>query len=153
VREKKACPLCGNEAESQYVPKEGRESALFVDCPACKWLSIGSSLLPRLERGEYKGKLYLLSALSRRNHDRQQPRPINTGTKPFVLTSETIDGYLEGVAVPDEPLDRVDRLLHLTQERTESFDKGGEVNPKTDFPLLFLRSREEYEHVVTAHII
>lgn len=64
-----------------------------------------------------------------------------------MLTSETIDGYLDGVAVPDEPLDRVDRLLHLIQERTESFEKGGVVNPKTDFPLLFLRGREEYEYV------
>jgi predicted RNA-binding Zn-ribbon protein involved in translation (DUF1610 family) len=73
VSEKRACPLCGNEADSQYDPRGVRESALFIDCPVCGWLSIGSSLLSRMERGDYRGKLYLLSALSRRNYDRQQP--------------------------------------------------------------------------------
>ena len=146
--DKKSCPLCGNEADTQLNVKQGSESEEFFDCKVCGWFTAESGLLHRIvNRGEFKDKLYILSALSRKNYDRQLPREIGHGITPFVLSSQTIEEHLESLSLPADPLDRVDRLLRLVHDRTESFNAGGRIDAKTDYPLLFLRTPVEFEYI------
>lgn len=146
--DKRPCPLCETSADCDWNMIQGRKPALIIDCPVCGWIRIETDLLDLIsERGAYKNQLYLLSALSRRNFDRQQPRQIGMGTIPLELNTASIVEYLEGISLPEDPLDRVDRLLNLIQERSESFDSGGTIDPARDYPLLFLRGTSEYEYI------
>lgn len=145
--ESRPCPLCGTTANADWKVLQNNRSELTIDCKVCGWLTIDSGLLSHIERDEYKDSLYLLSALSRRNFDRQQPRQINKGIETFRLTSETIVQHLESLSIPSDPLDLVDRLLLLVQERTTSFDAGAKIDPNRDYPLLFSRSPAEYDYI------
>jgi hypothetical protein len=127
--EKKTCPLCGSVADSQMDLKQDHPSAEFFDCKVCGWFTIESPLLYRIVRGaEFKDRLYLLTALSRKNFERQLPREVGRGIQTFQLNSQTIEQHLDAVSIPEDPLDRVDRLLQLVRERTESFDRGGRID-------------------------
>ena len=146
--EKKPCPLCGSVSDSELEIRQGGPTYHFFDCPVCGWIRVESGLLHRIaDGGEFNDQLYLLTGLSRRNYDRQQPRMAGQGIESFLLNSDTIDQHLSSISIPPDPLDRVDRMLQLLYERTQSFDAGAAMVPARDFPLLFLRTPMEFDYI------
>jgi len=146
--EKKPCPLCRSISDADLEIRQGAPLYHIFNCAICGWLRIESGLLHRiLDRGEFADQLYLLTGLSRRNFDRQSPREVGRGIEPFLLDSDTIEQHLSSVSIPPDPLDRVDRLLGLLYDRTQSFDEGAVVVPNMDYPLLFLRTPNEFNYI------
>lgn len=139
----RTCPLCKYENADR---EEIRLGTRLYKCPRCKTFEISNSLCHRMELGEYSEGKHILSGLSRRawEHEEQRmQRERTTSFTPYRIDENTIQDQLASLALSQSPLDRMNSLLLLIQERTIDFREGAYFDFEMDYPLLFARDGDE----------
>ena len=63
--------------------------------------------------------------------------------EPYRINENTIQDQIDSLSISRNPLERIDRLLLLVQERTSDFRKGASFDHEIDYPLVFARDTEE----------
>ncbi len=139
-----ACPLCNHDnADREDLIERGTR---LYRCPRCKTFEINNSLCHCMELGEYAEGGHILSGLSRRawEHEEQRmQRERTTFFTPYRIDENTIQDQLASLVLSRSPLDRMNILLLLVQERTVDFREGACFDFEMDYPLLFARDGDE----------
>lgn len=144
VQQNPICPLCKGEADRcNHIPSTRTQR---YNCPRCGKFEISNSLCSRMELGEYSEERYILSGLSRGAWEREKQRMQREKTTlytTFRIDENTIQDQVASLHLSRNPLDRMNKLLLLVQERTIDFRKGADFNFEADYPLLFARDAAE----------
>jgi len=141
---KTVCPLCSLGAVD--MQNDISHGIRLYECPRCGRFEISNSLTHRIEQGEYSEGRHILSGLSRRAWEQEEQRMKRESTsswKPYRIDEITIQDQLASLAFSRNPMDRMNMLLLLVQERTVDFREGVSLDFETDYPLVFARNAPE----------
>jgi nucleoside 2-deoxyribosyltransferase len=142
--QKTKCVLCDfSDVDMQLEIKQRMK---LYQCPRCGNFEISSSLAHQMELGEHSEKRHILSGLSRRAWEQEKQRMERETTSswtPYRIDENTIPHQLASMTVSLNPLDLMNRLLLLIQDRTVSFREGGFFDFQKEYPLVFARDGAE----------
>lgn len=135
---KTECPLC----ERPEVPKQLRTGGSLlrtIECPTCGTFQISEEVLSSREL--LKNGRYLLSAESRRIHERRKTKEIPL----FEITEEGLDAiyirlhHMRELRVQE----KLDLFLDHLYMKTEYFGQKVQFNYETDYPLFWAKNKHE----------
>jgi nucleoside 2-deoxyribosyltransferase len=142
--QKTKCILCGFDEVDMQIDVVQRMK--LYQCPRCGNFEISSPLAHHMVLGEHSEGRHILSGLSRRAWEQEEQhmkRESTSSWTPYRIDENTIQDQLASLAVSLNPLDLMNRLLLLIQERTVAFREGVFLDFQKDYPLVFARDGAE----------
>lgn len=130
------CILCDRDEGVGSFPIPNRHM-YGVDCPTCGRYRFSPEAGARIIKGDAHPLRYLLSGVTRAAADR--------GTE-LELLSTTLPDLVESAQPPKDPMEAMDRLLHIIHNRTGSLGGWIHLNDNEDYPLIFSDGPEEFRY-------
>ena len=130
------CMLCDRAEGVEAYPIPGRDM-YGVDCPTCGRYSFHPNAGDQITKGDAYPSRHLLSGLTRAASDR--------GAE-LELLSTTLDDLVASAHPPKDPMEAMDRLLHIFHDRTGRLGEWVHVREHEDYPLIFSDGPEEFRY-------
>jgi len=139
------CPVClstgkdGFGAKCFPNPNDILDDKYRCDCPVCGRFLISEHVVNKPIQTEFKGKTHLLSGVLRNCFEK--------GIEQKILSIEDAKHLVQSAPQSETFLDKRDRLLLFLESKSDNLAAPVELKI-TDFPLMYLHSREEL-HTLT----
>jgi len=129
----KNCFICNNQAN---IESRAIQDVFDVTCPVCgKYAIDGTSSISIPEM--INDELFILSGIIR---DR------STAGLKTELRDDKIEDLISSFSLPNDPLDKINRIISYLLKETKSADEFKDFNPLRDYPIAFARNPKEFEY-------
>jgi nucleoside 2-deoxyribosyltransferase len=127
------CPLCDRDVHGAVHEVDGHLID-EVTCGTCGTFRISGKAKSLLEDDSWKARRWILSGVTRRASDNESP---------VELLSDNLEPFLAYAQIPRSPLEAINGMMRLIDDRVTSIDGYAQLDFDRDYPLLFLTRREQ----------